>query len=87
MTLDALIPSSGKPAESDSRLWSGVVLETATGLEQRVRVSIPSADNERHVHGPCRWMPRGDLFPSAGDPCLVVFDDDGEAWIPAWVPS
>lgn len=29
------------------------------------------------------WMPRAAL-PVAGSSCLVVFDDDGDAWVPVW---
>jgi hypothetical protein len=30
------------------------------------------------------WMPRGALLPTANAQCLVVFDDEGDAWVPAW---
>ncbi len=30
------------------------------------------------------WMPRGVTLPAAGDTCLVVFDDDGDAWVTGW---
>jgi hypothetical protein len=33
-----------------------------------------------------QWMGREDL-PIAGDSCLVIFDDNGDAWVPAWSPS
>jgi hypothetical protein len=34
------------------------------------------------------WQPRAHQdLPSEDDRCLVVFDDDGEAWVPVWWPS
>jgi hypothetical protein len=34
------------------------------------------------------WMPAaGDNLPAAGDVCVVLFDDDGDAWVPAYGPE
>lgn len=34
------------------------------------------------------WMPAaGDNLPSVGDVCVVLFDDDGDAWVPAYGPE
>lgn len=30
------------------------------------------------------WQPHGDTLPTVGAVCLVSFDDDGDAWVPAW---
>lgn len=32
------------------------------------------------------WMPRGDDLPTVNAACIVTFDDDGDAWVPAWSP-
>lgn len=38
-----------------------------------------------------QWTPRfaggSDVLPSSGDLCLIVFDDDGDAWVAVWSPS
>jgi hypothetical protein len=33
-----------------------------------------------------QWAERAGL-PNPGDLCLVVFDDDGDAWVPVWRPT
>lgn len=30
------------------------------------------------------WVNRGSALPQADDVCLIVFDDDGDAWVPIW---
>lgn len=33
------------------------------------------------------WEPRRDVeLPVVGNDCLVVFDSDGDAWVPTWAP-
>lgn len=30
------------------------------------------------------WTPRGDALPAVGAECVLVVDDDGDAWVPTW---
>lgn len=84
--LDILIPASPTPplSMSGQPTWNGRILETPVAADQKIKVAIYTADNERHDHGPCSWMPKGLAFPAEGDNCLVVFDDDGTPWIAAF---
>src|SRR4051794_29938640 len=66
------------------KLWDGTILDTATAAGDLLRVALPGADNSRHEHGPCPWMPRRTAMPTTGDRCLVAFDDDGNPWIVVW---
>lgn len=34
-----------------------------------------------------RWSARGITIPAVGDECLVVEDETGEPWVPAWWPA
>lgn len=47
---------------------------------------VLGAFGDAHTWGPCPAMPRGALAPEVGGACLVVFDDDGQPWVPAWQP-
>jgi hypothetical protein len=60
------------PADADSPLTV-----TLVNFSQKYSYTVPAG----------QWMPRGSTLPIAGDLCLVVFDDDGDAWVPAWSPS
>lgn len=75
--------STGAEPGADSATWNAEVLsvDEAAGTCQ---VVIPLADNSRHEHGPCPYMPSAGKNPEPGDQCLVVFDDDGLPWVPAF---
>lgn len=77
--------SSKTPPES-SRIYSGLILDTAFDLDEEVRVTIQDIDNRFVTHGPCKWQPRGDLMPTEDDECVVIFDENGEPWIAVWWP-
>lgn len=68
----------------DRNAYRGKVAESATGFNQPVNVVIDAIDNEVYYHGPCRWMPRGNDLPAAGDECLIVFDEQNEPWVVNW---
>lgn len=72
---------------SQEQGWAATVATTATDLTDDVYVTIVGLDNGRHRYGPCGWMPRGAVYPTAGDSCLTVFDDDGKPWIVCWTPT
>lgn len=69
------VPSTGLAA---------LIAEPPTG--DGVMVRIPSLDDGRMRHGPCRgWPVRPDgRAPERDDPCLVVEDESGGMWIAAW---
>lgn len=78
---------SSRPAQPSPSIYSGKILDTAVLLTDTVRVTIEEIDNEFQTHGPCRWMPRGEVFPSAGDPCVVVIDEQLQPWVSVWYPA
>ena len=65
--------------------YRGRIAETALNIQQRVSVTIDTLG--RVTHGPCAWIPRGQLLPAEGDLALIVFDETNEPWIVVWWPS
>jgi hypothetical protein len=57
------------PSDADSPLTV-----TLVNYSQKYSYEVPAG----------QWMARGLALPIAGDTCLVVFDDNGDAWVPAW---
>lgn len=49
----------------------------------RVDVVLAGFDTAQRFND-CRYMPRGATEPAAGDICLVICDDQGDAWVVAW---
>lgn len=64
----------------------GFVSEAPAGLGEPFTVTVPDFD-AYHVFEIRRWMPRGETLPKAGDEVLVVLDETGEPWVPAWWPA
>jgi hypothetical protein len=64
----------------------------------RGRVVVAPADNDDAMHvvlvnysaaysyeiPAAQWTSVSGDLPGVGDVCLVVFDDEGDAWVPAW---
>lgn len=73
--------------------WNARVSKGAATLAQTVSVEIPALDGQDFDGA--RWMPRtitiADVVtvqrPSRGDPCLIVFDEDGDPQIICWWPA
>lgn len=86
MSVDDLVGRQITNAQG-SPTWTAEIVNTAATLTDEVFVLIPGIDNSQYQHGPCRWMPRDTDYPTAGDVCLVIFDDDANPWIAAWSPS
>lgn len=43
--------------------------------------------SQDRTFGPMPWPgPRGTLYPSRGDRCLITIDDDDQYWCIAWWP-
>ena len=78
---------SSKPPPASPSGYSGTILDTAATVADDVRVTIISIDDEFQTHGPCKWMPRDGIFPTAGDECVVLFDERGTPWISVWYPA
>lgn len=81
------MPNLAKPEAPEPDLpQGGVVVEAPPTAADPFTVRIPAFDDD-HVFEVRYWMPRGAAIPSAGDAVLVVFDETGEPWVPAWWPS
>lgn len=55
-------------------------------VDGTVAVTIPGLDPDQRFDG-CVLMPRPDATPNVGDECIVLFDDTGAPWVPAWQPA
>lgn len=62
----------------------GFVKAAPEALGAPMTVTIPAFSAD-HVFQVRYWMPRDAAIPAAGDRVLVVFDDVGEPWVPAWI--
>jgi hypothetical protein len=60
------------PADADSPLTV-----TLVNFSQKYSYTVPAG----------QWIPRGTDLPIVGDLCLVIFDDNDDAWVPVWSPS
>ena len=64
--------------------YRGRISETATNVLDRISVTIDQLGDV--THGPCNWIPRGQMLPRKGDLALIIFDDTNEPWIVVWWP-
>jgi hypothetical protein len=62
-----------------------VITRAPTTEDDTVHVALPAFDSEQG-YGPCGYMPRGDVKPSVGDPCVVVFTQDQNAIVVFFQP-
>lgn len=85
MQLARLLPDDDDP-RPPLGAYAGEIAADAE-VDEPVPVTLGAFDGGLHLFGPCPWMPRGDVLPTRGDRCLVVFDDDGAPWVIAWEPS
>jgi len=66
--------------------WYGEFARDITDLRNGAFVYIMDFSDE-HMWGPCPWQARDQVsLPSAGDPCIVVFDNRRNPWVIAWWP-
>lgn len=77
----------GTPAPPKREATIRVVVVVAPAAVSDPMIVLP----EGELHGlqiPAgNWQPRRDVeLPSAGNSCLVVFDELGDAWVPVWSP-
>jgi hypothetical protein len=72
---------------------AGIVARSPANTTDELRVTIGAIDdNARAWSFSCPWQPRVDssgayVAPSAGDRCLVVFDNEQAPWVPVYWPS
>lgn len=69
--------------------YAGEFATSAESTLDEVTVLLPGVDGGVNRFGPASWMPRVDdagetVYPTRGDACLVMFDDDGDPWVVAW---
>lgn len=91
MTWPDLLP----PHDRQLRLAEGVIVTSASSVDQLVKVRVPAFDRDQ-PYGPMPWPYRADdagltLFPSEGDRCVVGFAETEhpgtpEPWILNWWP-
>jgi hypothetical protein len=72
------------PAQ-EPQVYGATVGRTVADPADGVYVLLDSL-SDKHLVGPCRWMPRGATLPSKGDDALVCVTEDGEPWMVAWWP-
>jgi hypothetical protein len=72
---------------------AGIIARAPANTTDELRVTIGAFDdNARAWSFSCPWTPRFDatgtyIAPSAGDRCLVVFDNEQAPWVPVYWPS
>lgn len=63
----------------------GKVLIAPESGSDNLRVALVNYSSEFFFEVPgTNWLSRGSALPQVDDVCLVVFDDDGDAWVPVW---
>lgn len=69
-----------------NRVWHGVVANNVGDISDRLEVTIPDLDPDLRIKN-CRWQSRdGVSLPIRGNDCLVLFDNNKEAWVVCWWP-
>lgn len=63
----------------------GRVVKGPDALDSPLTVVVQNFSGSYEYEIPSlNWSPRGATLPEIGDECLVVFDDEGDAWVPTW---
>lgn len=77
----------GGPARSTRPIAArGIVTRAPTGPTDSIVVALLNYSYDGTFEIPAAsWTPKVLTLPSVDDRCLVVFDDDGDAWVPAWI--
>lgn len=63
----------------------GRVVKAPSGVDATMTVVLInySAIHDYEVPG-SQWTAQPNDLPMVGDRCVVLFDDDGDAWVPTW---
>lgn len=77
----------GGPTRSTRPMTArGVVTRAPTSATDAMVVALLNYSPDYTFEIPAAsWTPKVLTLPSVDDRCLVVFDDDGDAWVPAWI--
>lgn len=76
-----------EPRQRAPHGWSGTILDTAADAGDRVRVRLTAFAESGSYFGPMPFMPRGDVLPTEGDPCVVLGDEDRAYYVVWWEPA
>ncbi len=66
-------------------LVRAIVANTPTSPSDDLYITIPSHPNPQHKFGPVAWQPHGSTLPTAGTAGLAGMDENGVAWLLAWI--
>jgi hypothetical protein len=72
---------------------AGIVSSPPAHTTDELKVTVGAFDDGAHSWSfQARWVPRVDsagtyVPPSAGDTCLVIFDNEQAPWVPIYWPS
>lgn len=75
-----------REAEGQPPGQKGFVTTPPASTADKLTVTVPGF-SEQHFYEITRWHSRGATLPAVDDEVLVVFDDKGEPWVPAWWPA
>ena len=81
--LAKLISGPSAPG-SRNQVLRGRVRRTPAAPDDRLVVSLDSISTEIYEVPPGNWTPRGSELPQQGALCLVLLDEFGEAYVPAY---
>lgn len=63
----------------------GRVSKAPSAVDQPLEVILINFSSSYSYEVPGgNWTARGSTLPAKGNGCVVVFDDDGDAWVPVW---
>ena len=91
------------PAVALAGIFQGAISQAPATIHHPVSVVIRQFNNKGLSSTPitanstglipfqytgARWQARDThTLPAVGDPCIVILDDFGEAWVPVWWPA
>lgn len=63
----------------------GVVAVAPASESSSLFVVLPGYSTQASYEVPAgNWSPRGLALPAVGNPCVLIFDENGEGWVPIW---
>ncbi len=83
MTMDSLVGGPTRAHRPSAARAKVTRAPSARGEPLTVVLINYSPDYSYEVPG-TNWMPRPDVLPAVDDRGLLVFDDDGDAWLTCW---
>lgn len=87
MSAAHMVWESLQPVNEGSTPHYGIIAKAPVDFTALVPVILPDFDPTLQW-GPCPWQSRDAVsLPAAGDPCLVVFDNQRRPWVITWWPK